>query len=81
MNFELRKYDHPFMTLAKSTFGWKETPSELTESPPLWIMRASMEASKILGHRRAEKSDKLLKERWDKVVLRSIEPLFPSYIY
>lgn len=34
MNFELRKYDHPFMTLAKSTLGWKETPSELTEKPP-----------------------------------------------
>lgn len=69
MNFKLREYDPPYMTWAKSPFGWKETPVELAESPPQWILLASMEASKILGDRRAEEFDKLLEERWDKIVL------------
>lgn len=68
-NFKLRKYDHPSMTWAKSSFGWKEIPHELTGGQPLWMIRASMEAFKVLGYRRAEKFDKLLEERWNKIVL------------
>lgn len=68
-NFELREYDHPYMTWAKSPYGYKENPWEVIEEPPLWILRAGIEASKILGDRRAEKCDRLLQERWDKILL------------
>ncbi|MCJ1346781.1 hypothetical protein MMC31_004999 [Peltigera leucophlebia] len=67
-NFELREYDHPYMTWAKSPYGWKETPRDLAEQFPQWILHASIESSRILGHRRAEKYDNMMQERWYKIV-------------
>ena len=67
-NFELRPYDHPFMSFVKSPLC-DEYPPDLEEDPPLWVFQKQCELSFLLGDDRAEPFEDWLEEHWEKIEL------------
>lgn len=67
-NFELREFDHPYMSWIKSPLC-HEYPPDLKELPPEWVFEKQCELSRLLGRLRAKPFEDWLKEHWKKIEL------------
>ena len=67
-NFELREYDHPYMSWIRSPLC-HEYPPDHKEHPPLWVFRKQCELSRLLGEGPARPFEDWLEEHWKKIEL------------
>ena len=67
-NFELREYDHPYMSWIRSPLC-REYPPDLKEHPPIWVFKKQCDLSRLLGRGPAKPFEDWLEEHWKKIEL------------
>lgn len=67
-SFELREYDHPYLSWIRSPL-YHEYPPDLKELAPRWVFKKKCELSRLLGRGPARPFEVWLKEHWKKIEL------------
>ncbi len=67
-NFELREYDHPYMSWVRTPLC-REYPPDLVEHPPIWVFKKQCDLSRLLGRGPAKPFEDWLEGHWKKIEL------------